>query len=540
MKFKKFVCVLGIATILSGTFAGCSSSQASEASKLAQTEKEEGTPKEQAKAESTTGEESYIVSENPIELTVHMGVIETGVFSSDWAIFQKAAEMTNVTLKGTLPNTVKDFSETINLVMASGKLPDIMQALNEDFLKFGPEGAFLPLDDLIEEHAPNLKKFLAENPDVKSAASDMEGNLWYIPFVADGQAEKGWFIRKDWLTKLGLEEPKTVDELYKVLTAFATQDPNGNGKKDEVGFFHRNITLGIDGLLALWNGYQDYRVFDGKVIFGPMQPEYGVAMENVAKWYKEGLIDKEIFTRGIKARDILLADDLGGLTHDFFASTGSYNDQLASKIEGFAFNPMLPPADVNGVVKEPSKREMIKTYGWGISSTNPDPVATIKYFDFWFTEEGRRMANFGIEGDTYTMVDGKPIFTDKVMKSDKAPSDVIRQTGAQSNFGFKQDYFYEEQWTTPISMEAIKEYADKNLFMERYPKLKFTDEEQEELQKILPKVETYIAETKQQWILGAKPVDHAAFVKELTKLGADKLVEINQVAYDRYLSETGK
>lgn len=537
MKLRKFLCILAATTILAGTLVGCSSSnEVAPSTETTQTEQKEPA-KEEAKQENAN---PYLASENPVKLTVHMGTKDSGVFNNEWPIFTKAAEMTNVTLEGTLPDTVKDFSETFSLVMASGDLPDIMQALQKDFLEFGPEGAFLPLNDLIDEHAPNLKKFLDENPDVKSAASDIDGNIWFIPFIADGLAEKGWFIRKDWLDKLGLEEPKTVEELHTVLLAFANEDPNGNGQKDETGFFHRNTTKGIEGLMGLWNAYQGFQVFDGKVIYGPMEAEYGVAMENMALWYKEGLIDKEIFTRGSKARDMLLADNTGGLTHDFFASTGNYNDQLGSKIEGFAFDPMLPPADDKGVVKEPTVRDRSKNYGWGISHTNPDPVASIKYFDFWFTEEGRRMANFGIEGDTYTMVDGQPIFTDKVLKSDKAPVEVIRQTGAQSNFGFQQDYFYEEQWTTPLAVEGINLYTENDVFMDKFPVLKFTNEEQNELQKILPKVETYVTETTQQWILGAKPVDHAAFVAELSKLGGTRLVEINQAAYDRYVAEMGK
>lgn len=533
MKMKKMVVLLAATTLLAGSLAACSSTPKNEPPKPTQSADVQGTDNNKENESAN----SYLASEKPLKLTVHMGTKDSGVFKNDWPIFKKAAELTNVTLEGTLPSTVADFSETFSIVIASGSIPDIMQALSTDFLQYGPEGAFLSLNDLIDEHAPHLKKFLEENPDVRSAASDSEGNIWFIPFIADGEAEKGWFIRKDWLEKLNLEEPKTVDDLYNVLTAFVNDDPNGNHKKDEVGFFHRNTTIGIEGLMALWNAYLDYRVFDNKVVFGPLEPEYGDAMTNMAKWYKEGLIDKEIFTRGTKARDILLADNLGGLTHDFFASTGNYNEQLEGKIEGFRFDPMLPPADVNGVVKEPSKRDRAKGYGWGIAHSNPDPVATIKYFDFWFTEEGRRMANFGIEGDTYTMVDGKPIFTDKVLKSDKAPVDVIRETGAQSNFGFQQDYFYEEQWTLPLATEGINQYKEHNVYMDKYPVLKFTEEEQKEIQKINPKVETYIVETRQQWILGAKPVDHAAFVKELEKLGARRLVEINQAAYERYVAE---
>lgn len=547
MKRKRFLCTLLAAGLIAGSFTGCSSPKSTDASTPSTTETSTTTSGEESSVASASqessseqaasGEESYLASEKPLTLSVHMGTKDSGVFDNDWAIFKKAAELTNVTLEGTLPDTVNDFSETFSLVMASGDIPDIMQALSKDFLEYGPEGAFLPLNDLIEENAPHLKKFLEENPDVKSASSDMEGNIWFIPFIADGLAEKGWFIREDWLKKLNLEEPKTVDELHDVLTAFVNDDPNGNGIKDEVGFFHRNTTIGIEGLMALWNGYIGFRAFDGKVVYGPMEPDYGVAMENMAQWYKEGLIDKEIFTRGGKARDILLADNLGGLTHDFFASTGNYNDQLADKIEGFAFDPMLPPADINGTVKEPSVRDRAKNYGWGIAYTNPDPVATIKYFDFWFTEEGRRMANFGMEGDTYTMVDGQPIFTDKVLKGEEPPVNVIRKTGAQSNFGFQQDYFYEEQWTTPLAVKGIDMYVDNNVFMEKFPTLKFTKEEQDTIAKILPKVETFVGETRQQWILGAKAVDFESYQKELKKLGGDDLVAVYQAAYDRYQAE---
>ncbi|MFD2117554.1 extracellular solute-binding protein [Paenibacillus yanchengensis] len=538
MNWKKIVTILAITTLLTGTLAACSSSPKNKETAPTEQGAENTNAGKETNGEQANGETtSFLVSEKPIKMTVHMGTKESGVFKNDWGIFKRAAELTNVTLEGTLPSTVADFGETFSIVIASGNLPDIMQALSQDFVKYGPEGAFLKLNDLIDEHAPHLKKFFEENPDVKSAASDSEGNIWFIPFIADGEPEKGWFIRKDWLEKLQLDEPKTVDDLYHVMTAFANDDPNGNNKKDEIPFFHRNTIKGIEGLLALWDGYMDYRIFDDKVIFGPLEPEYGVAMENVAKWYKEGLIDKEIFTRGGKARDVLLADDIGGLTHDFFASTGNYNEQLEGKIEGFRFDPMLPPADVNGKVKEPSKRDRSKNFGWGLAHSNPDPVAAVKYLDFWFTEEGRRMANFGVEGDTYTMVDGSPVFTDKVMKSDKAPLDVIIETGAQSGFGFHQDYAYEEQWTLPLALEGINEYKKHDVFMDKYPLLKFTDAEQKEIQKINPKVETYIVETRQQWILGAKPVDHASFAKELEKLGARKLVDINQAAYERYVEE---
>lgn len=539
MKLRKFLCILAVTTILSGTFVGCSSSdKAAVSTDKTQTEQtKQAEPTEVKQEGSATG----LASEKPLTMTVHMGTNDTGVFLDSWTIFQEAAKMTNVTLKGTLPDTIKTYNETFNLVLASGDLPDIMQGNQIDFIQYGPEGAFLPLNELIDEHAPDLKKFLDENPHVKSMASDMDGNIWFIPYVPDGRTERGWFIRKDWLEKLGLEEPKTVEELHTVLTAFANEDPNGNNKKDEVPFMSRSKMVGLYGLMSLWGAVPDFYAIDGKVIFGPCEEEYGVALTNIAQWYKEGLIDKEYFTRDSKARDILLGDNVGGMTHDFFASTGSYNEIFEGKIEGFRFEPIAPPADIDGVIKEYTSREKVKSYGWGISHSNPDPIAAIKYFNFWFTEEGARLANFGIEGDTYTMVDGKPIFTDKVLKDpEKTAIQVLYGMGGQSGFGFPQDFAYEEQWTNPIALEGVQLYEDNDWFMEKYPALKFTNEEQKEIQKFKPKADTYLGENVQQWILGSKEVNHEEFVAEFKKMGIDKIIEIHQAAYDRYVAEMGK
>ena len=130
------------------------------------------------------------------------------------------------------------------------------------------------------------------------------------------------------------------------------------------------------------------------------------------------------------------------------------------------------------------------------------------------------MANFGMEGDTYTMVDGKPVFTDKVLHGEEPPVNIIRETGAQSNFGFWQDYDYELQWTTPVAVEGIEMYTENDVFMDKFPTLKFTKEEQDTIAKLLPKVETYMGEVRQQWILGAKPVDFEAYHAEMEKMGA--------------------
>lgn len=527
MKSKRILSLIAVLAVSGSVLAGCGQ------------EKAEGEKDTTSAVEDTSKESSndgiQKISDKMIEVSIFASA-GTEPYNDDYAIFKEVAEKTNISLKGVIPKTTTDFEQAFSLMIASGEIADIVKVGTGSFYKYGPEGAFEPLNDLIDEHAPNIKKFLEENPKVKKDITGNDGNIWFVPFLYDGAAAAGWFVRQDWLDKLQLEQPQSVDELYKVLTAFKNEDPNGNGKADEVPFFSRDGARAFDNLYILWNAYPSYFVDEnGKVKYGPIEPEYKTAIETLTKWYGEGLIDPEIFTRGGKARDVLLGDNLGGVTHDWFGSTASYNDILKDKIEGFVLEPMSPPANINGEKKEYSSRDEVSPLGWGISSSSEYKVEIIKYFDLWFTEEGRKLANYGIEGDTYTMVDGKPTLTDKVLNGEKPPVDMLREVGSQTDFGFKQDFEYEKQWINKVALKGINNYLDNDFFVVKFPKVKYSEEEQKEVDKINSKIQTYREETIQQWILGSKPVNHEEFVKELKKLGIDTLIEINQTAYDRYM-----
>ena len=108
MKLSKFLCILAASTILAGTFVGCSSSNGQTSTTTTTTTTTESeTPQENEQAEHAN---PYLATEKPIKLTVHMGTKDSGVFNSEWAIFKIASELTNVTLEGTLPDTLEDFS----------------------------------------------------------------------------------------------------------------------------------------------------------------------------------------------------------------------------------------------------------------------------------------------------------------------------------------------------------------------------------------------------------------------------------------------
>ncbi len=489
------------------------------------------------------------IVEEPLELTIQMNHARYPVYDENWPVEQAARELTGIHLKDvtvganmrTDENTGK--SEALNLMLAGGNVPDIVGSSNlKDFVnQYGPEGAFIPLGDLIDEHAPNLKAFFEKNPEIKSAISAADGNMYYIPYLPDGKYGRAFFIRYDWLDALGLDVPQTVDEYEAVLRAFKTQDPNGNGQADEVPYFARQWPELIR-LVTLWDGrssgsdtYHDFYVEDGEVKHPYAGEGYREGMKNLARWYADGLVDAEIFTRGSSSREYLLSENLGGATHDWFASTSGYNS-LADQIDGFSFKALPPPASVSGKRVEEHRRTPIKPDGWAIGFTNENPVETIKYFDFWFTEEGRRLANFGVEGLQYEMIDGKPMFTEAVLTSSEPVNSQLWAVGAQlQSRGYFQDYAYEEQWSNQFALEGIALYDEGDYLIPQFLGVAFTPEEQRVYDKYWGSVRDYMLERQQAWILGAADIEGEwdDYMAQLNKKGLGDVLEVMNSAYAR-------
>ncbi|WP_353474543.1 extracellular solute-binding protein [Salipiger sp. H15] len=485
------------------------------------------------------------IVEDPLELTIHMHWPRAQGYDETYAVETAAREMTGIHLKDkTAGRNSTDSGEAMNLLLAQGNMPDIVggHLIQQPVNQFGPEGAFLPLNDLVKEHAPHIQAFWDAHPDLLKAISAYDGNYYYIPYLPDGKFGRAWYIRQDWLDKLGLEQPQNVDEFYEVLKAFRDGDPNGNGLKDEIPYFARQWEE-VDRLLTLWDArssgsdtYHDFYVNeDGQVVHPYAQEAYRDGLAHIAQWYAEGLIDPEVFTRGASSRDYLLSENLGGSTHDWFASTSGYNEALQDKIEGFNFIPFLPPASVSGVRMEEHRRIPIKPDGWAISYQNKHPVETIKYFDFFFTEEGRLLSNFGVEGQTWDMIDGEPVYKPEVLNSDSPVNSQMYLVGAQIQRGYWQDYRYEWQWTSEAARAGIELYEANDLLIDQFLGVAFDQEEQAVYDKYWPSLRTYMLERQQAWILGSGDVqaDWPDYVSTLERMGYDKVIEVMNAAYKR-------
>lgn len=490
-----------------------------------------------------TAAEPTWVSAKPLTLKIHMHFRDKYVWDENWPVAREMFRLTNVKLVNTASKTAANSLEQFNLMMASGDLPDVVGGndLKDNFIRYGMEGAFVPLNKLIDQHAPNLKAFFKSHPDVARSITAPDGNIYFIPYVPDGKVARGWWIRQDWMDKLKLKTPQNVDELYTVLKAFREQDPNGNGKKDEIPFLDKEP----DQVYRIVNFYgcratgsdaaMDFFIDNGRVKHPFAEPCFRDGIRQLAKWYKEGLIDPEIYTRKSRAREQLFGNNTGGMTYDWFASTAGFNDSLGGTIPGFKLVPLAPPADIKGRRWLENSRAEVRPDGWAISIRNKSPVETIKYFDFYFSPKGRVVSNFGVEGLSYDMKNGKPVFKEAVLKDKKPVNNQMWDIGAQIPVGFWMDYEYERQWTNPAALAGVDMYMKGNWFVPQFYGVNMTKEERAIYDQYWPDLKAYMAEMAQNWVLGTKDVDKTwdEYQARLKSGGFHAVLTNMQSAYNR-------
>jgi putative aldouronate transport system substrate-binding protein len=211
------------------------------------------------------------------------------------------------------------YKQKINVTLASGDLPDVVTVDAAQLKQLADAGMIEDMTPYWEAYAADLTKsiFAEEGPGVLNSAM-FDGKLMAIP-NADASIESAHFlwIRKDWLDKLGLQPPKTMEDLLKISEAFTTQDPDGNGVNDTYGLaIMKDLYGGCMGLEGFFAGYHAYPNFwmerDGKLAFGSVQPEMKNALAALAQMYKAGQLDTEFGVKdGGKVAETIAAGKIG-------------------------------------------------------------------------------------------------------------------------------------------------------------------------------------------------------------------------------------
>lgn len=432
--------------------------------------------------------------------------------------------------------------EQLNLMLSSGNLPDI---ISYPFADSYPGGAAKALKDgviakLDLNKAPNLKSFLADsdNHDVDIDVKLDDGSYYCFPAILEDKSQTafyGAFLRDDLLNKFGLKKPETIADWYNVLSTMK------KGGVDSPLIMSLEQLIGVFG--PAYHVAYNFAVVNGKVQYMPVDGDVKGFLGEMKKWYDEGLIDQNLASVDsqmiksymIKGTSAATSGTIGG-------NLGAWQKTFDAEKSGKRLVAAATPAAQDGKVYSYANRSRYNTFGSASISTQcKDLDAAYKLLDFGYGDEGKILFNFGIEGESYIVSDGQPIFTDLVLNNPdgKSFSQMANYygspNGSQPRIQLKS--YFDQFTATAQQKDAVKMWYSEDAVDESMPKITLTEEESSQIASIKTDLQTYADSYMLKVITGVESLDsYDAYVDSMKKRGVDKLVEVYQTAYERYLN----
>ncbi|MEC0206032.1 extracellular solute-binding protein [Paenibacillus lautus] len=333
-------------------------------------------------------------------LKIMTGVIGGKTPEENTQFEQEIKRLTGI--KVTMNKPAADYDQKLLAAIASGEKFDLLQISKEKMSTFVEQGILTPLTEQV-----NGSKVLSD-PNVIPA------NEWEQVKTKDGQIY-GVFtkyqggtmpiVRKDWLDKLNLPEPVTLDDYYNVLKAFTEQDPDGNGKKDTYGLSTAGM-YELQGFFSAAGLKQRYvETADGKLDV-PYSTDAAIPLyEWLNKLFEEGILDPNFTTNDTgKMRDLFLTDRVGMITY-WDAWVGMLNNTRHEQDPNTKFEAKGLPgaADANG-------NHMLRRGDpdvWVVPVNAEHPKTAFEFIEWWHSEEGITLGSLGIKDVDYTVDNGK-------------------------------------------------------------------------------------------------------------------------------------
>ncbi|MFD1451042.1 MULTISPECIES: extracellular solute-binding protein [Oceanobacillus] len=501
----------------------------------------------QKAAEAEVNKEGFPIVDEEIQLTM----MAPGNGIEEWEnmeLLKDYTEKTNIQFKYVTP-PVSDFQTKLNLAFTSGDIGDIIYGAGTDNLTpgmevdYGEQGVLIPLEELIEEYAPNLKKLLEERPDIKKSITTVDGHIYSLPMVSDETTAQWytgplWYNGK-WLEALGVEElPKTTDEFYELLKRFKEEDPNGNGQADEIPLLDVKMESSRPWLLAAF-GIKEWGIEEnnGKVRYAPMEEAYKEYLTYMHKLYEEGLLDSETFSQSDEQKKAKGQDSRIGVFPDWYSffTTGEPEEEAVG-------NPMFYP------LTNDDSREPVIPLGHGmsrgafsISESNPNPEASIRWIDYFYSKEGFEYLNMGPEGHLWEWEDEEEGTKQKLdtpegyessedYRGSLTPDYGITTPSLRNDLDSLGEDTQFEQFIKEETAEKIEPFGEIG-----YPLVYLTKEEQKEVNNIEVDLNSYVEQMEAKFITGVEPLSNwDNYVDTIEKMNIKRYVEIYQDAYNRW------
>lgn len=219
------------------------------------------------------------------------------VDNNEWT--QGYANRLGINLKFDFTAGGEQYTTKFNMAVASRDLPEVFVAWRTQYQQLVDSDMLEDLGPALEKYGtPELKDIINGNGGIDRKAASVNGKLYALFGSSDNElaASRIVFLRKDWLDNLGLKEPKTISDVLAIAEAFATKDPNKDGKQTEYGFaFDKTLGGNYGALMSAFGAYPKAWLKDssGQLVAGEIQPQVKEGLGKLAELYKKGVIDKE-------------------------------------------------------------------------------------------------------------------------------------------------------------------------------------------------------------------------------------------------------
>lgn len=397
-----------------------------------------------------------------------------------------------INLKYTWTVPIEQFEQKMNVTIASGDLPDVMWLTNKQLTDLADNDMLYDLTDVYEQFASPLAKEILQQDQKAFDTAKINDRLMAIPKTASAvDGLQILHIRTDWMDKLKLSEPKTMEDVVNIARAFVTQDPDGNNKADTIGIgftksFLTDNHFGAAGYFAGFHAYTQKWVKDdsGNMVYGSVQPEIREGLQLLQEMYKEGLIDQEF---GVKDRAKVTESVVSGKLGMFYggmSSPGAVIQDNATNdpnAEWKAFT--IVSADE--VKAAPMGKVPVQLY-YAVSKKSKNPEAIIKMLNFsmeGFAPDAPADTGFGVSESGVPVYLYNFIGPEPAMKNLNAHHNVLKALEANdsSSLTTEEKSYYDRivdhrsgnraEWGqdrifgTPSSFDVIDQYVQEDNYL---------------------------------------------------------------------------
>lgn len=461
---------------------------------------------------------------------------------TDTAYFKAWQEQTGVTIKVDVYET----EDAMKLMVNSGDVPDILMWATSKYsggeVQMIADGILSPLTwDELEKWAPDYAEILKANDVNRKLLTTADGAIVGFGCLTVSQnATSGMIVRRDWMEELNIKDPTTADEFLDMLRAFKTKKGaeyplavTNSRLNHLLNFGDITSPFGLVSAAAHQN--------NGKYVIGYYEQEFKAVLEFLHTMYEEELMNRDYLTVNQNAVNAMLYDGRAGVVRQsVIAGLGTYVPAMKetdpNAVLGGIPGLCAPNSDkaYYGQVEAP-----VHEFKGMITQKCKNKELAMKFLNYNYTEEGHLLTLFGIEGTSYTMVNGEPTYTDLIIKNpDGLTVAVALQQYCRGGafWPYVADPGYFNQTTALPEQEQAKEVWDKNDRVDYYlPAISPAPEDNAEYAKIKTAVDTYYLEMRAKFISGEVSLDQFdTYIQGLKDRGIDRMIEIMQKALDEF------